>query len=300
MAMQIAKYTLDDFKEIEENNTISELNYSTIQIINNISKKVGAPTYRKTPVFRKKKQEHKNKVNGEIFKKTIFTDKINEDEINQDKIREFLNKLTNTNYEEMSEQIIINIKHFVFSKNEMILLSIGKSIFEISSENKFWVELYAKLYKDLIKNFQVMQKICMNNFNNFMSIFNDIKIVNEEDYDLFCKINKENMKRRALTLFYTNLYKHEILQDVDMFVLLEKLFQKAKISYSDNTLFEEIFENILIILNNIGEILSDDNQWDNISSHIIEIYNYINENKTSKKMLFKLGDLLDDLDIDYE
>ena len=133
-----------------------------------------------------------------------------------------------------------------------------------------------------------------------MSIFNDIKIVNEEDYDLFCKINKENMKRRALTLFYTNLYKHEILQDDDMFVLLEKLFQKAKISYSDNTLFEEIFENILIILNNIGEILSDDNQWDNISSHIIEIYNYINENKTSKKMLFKLGDLLDDLDIDYE
>ena len=223
MALNITKYTLKNFKEIEENQTISELNYSTIQIINGISKKVGAPTYRKTPVFRKKRQDTKQKVNGEIFKKTVFTDKLDEDEINRDKIREFLNKLTNTNYEEMSEQIIINIKHFVFSKNEMILLSIGKSIFEISSENKFWVNMYAKLYKDLIKNFPVMQKICMNNFNNFMSIFNDINTASEDDYDLFCKINKENMKRRALTQFYTNLYKHEILQDSDMFILLEKL-----------------------------------------------------------------------------
>ena len=298
MALQMKKYTLNDFKDIEDRNTISELNYSTIQIINNISKKVGAPTYRKTPVFRKKKQD--TKMNGESFKKTVFTDKINEDEINQDKVREFLNKLTNTNYEEMSEQIIINIKHFVFSKNEMILLAIGKSIFEISSKNKFWVELYAKLYKDLIKNFPVMHKICMNNFNNFMAIFNEITIVGEEDYDLFCKVNKENAKRRALTLFYTNLYKHDILQESDMFMVLEKLLQKAKESYSDKTLFEEIFENILIILKNIGAGLCEDDKWDNISSCLVDIYNYISENKISKMILFKIGDLLDDLDIDYE
>ena len=58
MALQKKKYTLNDFKDIEDRNTISELNYSTIQIINNISKKVGAPTYRKTPVFRKKKTRY--------------------------------------------------------------------------------------------------------------------------------------------------------------------------------------------------------------------------------------------------
>jgi hypothetical protein len=302
MALKMTKYTLNDFDEIQKTETISELNYSAIQIINSISKKVGAPTYRKTPVFRKKKQEYlnKQKVNGEIFKKTVFHDKLDEDEINQDKIRGFLNKLTNTNYDEMSEQIIINIKHFVYSKNEMILLSIGKSIFEIGTENKFWVGLYAKLYNNLIKNFPVMQKICMNNFENFMSIFEDIKIVGEEDYDLFCKVNKENTKRRSLTLFYTNLYKQEVLNENDMFLLLDKLIQKTRNSYNDVSLFEEIFENILIILSSIGEELSDDNQWDAIVNNIIEIYEYIRQHKISKKIMFKISDVLDDLDIDYE
>ena len=60
MALKMTKYTLNDFDEIQKTETISELNYSAIQIINSISKKVGAPTYRKTPVFRKKKQEYLN------------------------------------------------------------------------------------------------------------------------------------------------------------------------------------------------------------------------------------------------
>ena len=59
-------YTYQDFKEIENKTTINELNQSSINVINAISKKVGAPTYRKTPVFRKKKQD----ISNGSFKKT--------------------------------------------------------------------------------------------------------------------------------------------------------------------------------------------------------------------------------------
>ena len=79
-------YKVSDFQQIETNNTINELNNASIAVINSISKKVGAPTYRKTPVFRKKRQDQETIINGEVFKKTKFLNKIDEDEINLDKI----------------------------------------------------------------------------------------------------------------------------------------------------------------------------------------------------------------------
>ena len=48
------KYNLNDFEHIKNHNDIPELNITSIKLINSISKKVGAPSYRKTPVFRKK------------------------------------------------------------------------------------------------------------------------------------------------------------------------------------------------------------------------------------------------------
>ena len=45
------RYALEDFYNIKNTNQINELNQSTIMLINKISKKVGAPSYRKTPVF---------------------------------------------------------------------------------------------------------------------------------------------------------------------------------------------------------------------------------------------------------
>ena len=237
-------YTLNDFKNIEKNNTIYELNKAAIDIINAISKKVGAPTYRKTPVFKKKKndnQSYKEKNSNISFKITTFANKEDENMINQDRIRGLLNKLTDNNYTEISQEIILNIRHFVFSKNQIILLSIGCAIFNISSENKFWVKLYAKLFHELIDNFPVMRDICIDNFNNFMSIFNNVEVCNEEDYDKFCKVNKNNSKRRSLTLFYTYLYKLDLLTNNDIFTLLDKLFEKMFLNEHTTELYEEIF-----------------------------------------------------------
>ena len=297
------RYSLNDFTRIEKNHTINELNKAAIDIINAISKKVGAPTYRKTPVFKKKKtdsQSYKDKNTNISFKKTTFVSKDDEDIINQDRIRGLLNKLTNNNYTEISQEIIMNIRHFVFSKNQVVLLSIGRAIFDISSENKFWVKLYAKLFHELIDNFPVMRNICINNFNNFMSIFDNVEVCSEDDYDNFCKINKNNARRRSLTLFYTNLYKLELLTNNDIFTLLGKLFEKMFLSEHTAELYEEIFENISIIVNNLGEDLSNSNEWHNVSQKLIDIYELLNKNNKSKKIIFKLLDIFDELDIDYD
>lgn len=290
-------YTYKDFKEIENKSTIYELNQSSINVINAISKKVGAPTYRKTPVFRKKKQD----ISNGSFKKTKLYNKLDEDEINCDKIRELLNKLTKTNYDIISNEIITNITHFIYSRNEIILLSIGNSIFDISSVNKFWVKLYAKLYNDLIVKFPIMKDICTKNFQSFMNVFNDIQIGNEENYDEFCKINKINDKRRSLSLFYTNLYNFNILSNDDMFVILEQLINKMfnYIESKNTNILEEIFENINIILKNIGTNISKEKEkYNNMIEKTMEIYNIINDKKISKKITFKMLDLFEDLNIE--
>ena len=295
-------YKVSDFINIEKNNTINELNKASIDIINAISKKVGAPTYRKTPVFRKKKQEQETIINGQIFKKTKFINKIDEDEINLDKIRESLNKLTRKNYNQISKEIIMNIKHFIYSKNKIILISIGKSIFDISSVNKFWVKIYAELFNELIKSFPVMKEICIKNFDSYMNLFNNIEVVDEKDYDNFCKVNKTNEKRRSLTDFYTKLFTYDILSRENMFSILFELIKKMKYEtkHKNVEIMEEIFENINIILSNIGKNIENSEKYTFICEELIEIYNSIDSTGISKKLIFKLSDLFEELDIEYE
>ena len=46
-------YTFEDFNNIQQFSSINELDKDIIQIINDLAKKVGAPNYNKTPVFKK-------------------------------------------------------------------------------------------------------------------------------------------------------------------------------------------------------------------------------------------------------
>ena len=288
-------FTIADFKRIEEESNINELNNITIKIINNIAKKVGSSTYKKTPIFKKKKYETKS--NNVNFKKTNFEAKLDEHEIVIDKIRNFLNKLTKNNYDEIKEEIIIQIKHFSYARNNIVLINICKEIFNISSINKFWCKIYANLVVDLIANFEVMKEICNSNFTVFLKIFDKIHIGNEDNYDEFCKINKQNEKRRALSKFYTCLYNNNVLSKSQINIVLEKLFCLVKNEITEKKIIEEIFENILIIAENMEEELSD---GDYIIDELKEIYLLLSETNISKKMSFKLLDFFENNDIEID
>ena len=217
--------------------------------------------------------------------------------MNQDKIREMLNKLTNNNYNELSEEIINNLQHFIYMEGEAVLLEFGKSIFEISSINKFWVKLYAKLYNKLIDKFPIMKNICLEQFKNFMNIFDKFEIGNENDYDSFCKINKDNEKRRSLVYFYVELYKHDILGNNEVELIMNRMFDLMG-NNDNNDIIEEIFENINIVLTEIdiiGEQIGDE-----IQERLLDFYNKFNDKKMSKKLKFKFLDLFEELDIDFD
>ena len=196
-----SQYTLNKFTEITETSNIMELDSYTIKNINRIAKKVGAPSYIKTPIFKKNRnyKKDKYKTNNNIltkeeddsdnFVKTELNKSVNILEVQFDKIRLFLNKLTNKNYNENLESIIFIMKS-VEDENKEYLEKIGKTIFEIGSKNKFWCNLYAQLYKDIIDEFPIMKEICIANFESFMDIFTTFNFIDaEEDYNLFCEYN---------------------------------------------------------------------------------------------------------------
>ena len=83
---------------------------------------------------------------------------------------------------------------------------VSLAIFDIASTNRFYSKIYADLYTKIIKKYDVMKGSFEESLNNFSELFNVIEYVDPNvDYDRFCKINKDNEKRKALGAFFINL-----------------------------------------------------------------------------------------------
>jgi hypothetical protein len=130
-----------------------------------------------------------------------------------DVLRSHLNKLTDKNYIDIRNKIIEAIETMTnegIANDEM--LKLGTIIFEIASTNRFYSKIYADLYSDLINKYSMMKEIFEENFNNFMDLFEVIEYVEPSvDYNKFCKINKDNEKRKSLAAFFVNLMNNNII-----------------------------------------------------------------------------------------
>ena len=291
------KYNLSTFKEIEENMNSLQLSQETIDIITKLAKLVGAPTYVKTPNFKTKNYKNKRQKTdwGMIrnFKVTVIEKKIEGIEAEMDILREFLNKIAEKTYKENTIKIKEKIKKIRKDSNNMMIIC--KYIFEIASSNFFYSELYASLYKELINEFEEMQELCFKSFNNFNILFQNIEYINpDEDYEKFCDLNEKNAKRRAMSQFFINLMKKEVLSKEFMtkFILsllkniLEKIKEKEK-----QKICEEICENLFILLNK--NLLYFEN--DEIIKILKNITNMKKETTPSltNKIKFKIMDILE-------
>lgn len=291
------KYNLSTFKEIEENMNSLQLSQETIDIITKLAKLVGAPTYVKTPNFKTKNYKNKRQKTdwGMIrnFKVTVIEKKIEGIEAEMDILREFLNKIAEKTYKENTIKIKEKIKKIRKDSNNMMIIC--KYIFEIASSNFFYSELYASLYKELINEFEEMQELCFKSFNNFNILFQNIEYINpDEDYEKFCDLNEKNAKRRAMSQFFINLMKKEVLSKELMtkFILsllkniLEKIKEKEK-----QKICEEICENLFILLNK--NLLYFEN--DEIIKILKNITNMKKETTPSltNKIKFKIMDILE-------
>lgn len=306
----MGKYSLKDYDNIVENCQINELSITTIKIVNDLAKKVGAPNYSKTPIFKKKPKHQKYHINKEDweqirnFKTTQL--KKNQDgiEAQLDLLRTNLNKLTNKNYEFITNEIFNFINNIIDKEKDgektyKTLMLIGDNIFEIGCLNVFWSDLYATLFRDLIEQFEIMEKICHENLNKFIKIFDTIECVqlSNNNYNEFCECNKKNENRRGMSGFFINLMMKGIVQKEYIYNILKNLLDNINSHPSDEftNINEEIIENISIILIKGKEFLTGTKEWEGII-RTIEFYSENNDTGISKKIQFKCLDIIDELD----
>ena len=305
------QYTLDDFHTYSRQMNKLILDDDTIKIINGIAQRVGAPEYQKTPVFARRERNEQRPQKNRItmadweemrnFKKTtIVKSETRVDKVIDD-IRLALNKITESNFASIKEEIIALLeKALSVEHSDEDLLKIGESIFEIGSMNKFWTELYAKLYKDLLDTFPIMKGISERNFVNFGKLFDNIRYASpDDDYDLFCQVNKENDRRKAISSFFVNLMGQNIISGNSLGAIIDNLVNMIKtlINTEDNKdQVDEISENVFIIMDKGYDMLKE--SWSNFE----DVNNYLNSITNMKKKdypsltnktIFKFMDLKD-------
>jgi len=330
MTQVIQRYNLQDFIDITFNGFDISLPDETINIITELSQQVGSPTYIKTPNFQKKENITKisndnfNPVN-DIYKKkrrnkateiisdadwesirTFQTTKIEQKvgiEAQLDLIRSWLNKMSDKMYIEPCEKIMEILNQLVINgTSEVDMLRIGNAIFEIASNNRFYSKLYADLYTTLIENYYVMREIFNENLLCFMELFNSIEYVDpEKDYDKFCRVNKDNERRKALSSFFVNLTTNKIISEEKLIemgcTLLDKLLLFIKEPNKKNEV-DEITENIAILYLYNKQIFEDcEILFNGVSfTEMIELLANCKAKtypSLSSKSIFKFMDLVD-------
>jgi hypothetical protein len=326
-------YSLKDFLDISFDGFNYNLPEEIIQTISGLSLEVGSPSYIKTPVFRKREKFpsdssseitpsynsslNKRKKNGgnrnmEIINdedwealrsfQTTKIDKKNDFESKFDVIRSYLNKMTDKNYVEMKNNIFELLEELITSNNNEIN-RISHNIFEIASTNRFYSKIYADFYAELIGHFECMRPILLESFDNFLELFHKIEFVESSvDYDKFCKINKDNEKRKALSTFFINLMINNIISkekimDIILY-LIKNVYEFIQLEDKKNEV-DELTENIVLLLR---KDLFNENDYqkmvveDKNISQLIELFanSKVKDYKSlTNKSIFKYMDMID-------
>jgi hypothetical protein len=313
--MASIQYSLNDYNAIlfgiDETPNTYKLPSSVTDIINFLSNKFGADIVdkEKERIERVKKSRYNQKpveeswINPSGFKPTTFIEGTGTDKIMND-IRAALNKMSSKNYDTNRDIILGLLKNLVDEQKddmekEKNLVKIGNNIFDIASTNKFFSEIYAKLYKDISEKFpEIFNSILISFLEGFTNTMNTIIYVDQKDnYDDFCKYNKDNDKRKATSMFITNLVKNNVIQS-EVLVNIIQTIQMNLNTYmnQENKVneVEEIVENMFILLtNNTTFLKSSENTEIIIFVKNLSILKPKDVASMSSRAIFKCLDIID-------
>lgn len=289
-------YNISQINDIRDNGFIFELSENSLEVINTISEIVGATNYVRTPVFPKKDRRiNKPREVDPNFKATVIIKEKN----NTVLIRSLLNKLTDKNYDNIYEDIDNIIKNIVEAKSIDELNEISDFIFLTAGTNKAFSKVYAKMYNQLIQEYNVFQDILNTHVDKHLGLFETVEVVSStEDYEKFCNVNRVNDERRSLSLFISNLYNNSTIEYDIIYNIISLLHRNIEenINNEDKSgLVLEIAENSsIIIINSLHKLRLNDN-WNNILEYISEMITRKTKNFKSlpSKSIFKYMDIND-------
>jgi hypothetical protein len=332
-------YTLEFFNMTIFNGFNYQMPEETMNIISELALEVGAPSYVKTPVFKKNEnrqappkdsgslhnsfelKKKKGKKSMEINNDAEWNNMTSPDSFQATKmeknkgidaeintLRTYLNKLTDKNYNEYKIKVLELIEKIQGQNHSFEeLFKVSITVFEIASMNRFYSKMYADLYTVIISNFEFMREPFDNCMNDFLRLFDVIEYVDPNvDYDQFCKINKDNEKRKSLSAFFINLMDTKIIPSSQIVSITRKLvdtiYRYISMENKKNEV-DELSENVAILYKK--KIYADEQEvgvctYDKIDDMTItEVIEKIATSNVreypslTKKTIFKFMDLME-------
>jgi hypothetical protein len=214
--------------------------------------------------------------------------------------------MSDANCNEMKRKIVDLVDEIYTSENEDTMNKVSSILFDIASTNLYFSKIYADLYADLINRFPSMRTVFEKSIHDYIELFDVIEFVDPaKDYDEFCRINKNNEKRKALSSFFVNLMKQNIIEKNTIIGLLRNLTAQLYNYISQENKkneVDELTENIAILYEKqLFEGMDDDDfDYEEIDGYTIpEIIEKIANSKTknynslTNKAVFKFMDLLE-------
>jgi len=240
-------YTLQDYQQIQ---TLFVLPDSVMEIISTLSAKFGVAQFIESKPKRHQRGTDSWKTD---FKPTAVLGKIG-DKMNE--MRVSLNKLSVKNYEITSEFIVNKMKEL----NSEEIQSFMIIFMDVISTNKMFSSLYSKIYKKIVEDFpDIFSQTLDSIIKTYSDSISNIRWVDQKDnYDEFCKNNKENDKRKTIAAFITQLYEAGLVRADTIFSITDSFFTFVReYSKEENKIYEveEITENIYVLLTQQKELL---------------------------------------------
>lgn len=291
-------YTLTDFDNIIFNGLQYSLPSEIIHKLQDLQKELGVqPTNNigrnsnsnsSSNTYVKKRQNHYTK-EKEVFvaTKTKVPEKTG---IEKDlfTVRLSLNKISPKNYDTHSETIINIISSY---NDKECLIQFANLLFEISSSNTFLSELNAKLYKQLISLDPLFEK----QVSAFFQEYRDSFKINDSVYEIR---NKQNDRRKAMTVFFIQLAKEDVVSHTQLFECVVYLMDNIEHKLDDaDCVFEidELTECLYLYLTMGTTLLKEHEEWDDFYDKICLMEKLKPKEKRgiSSRALFKFKDILD-------
>jgi hypothetical protein len=326
--MEVASYNLDSYKDIAFSGFDYKLPSIILETIQKLSSELGVSNVSPTnnskmadsvpfKTFSNTKRggfgNKRNKLledeaweKAKPFKTTQLEKKEGTEKLIND-IRICLNKISNKNYDSQRDVILGHLKELIDidsgeennDSNRDELLKITKAIFDIASTNKFYSELYANLYKELMQECNAFKENILPFVEQYLENIKNIQNVDPKvNYDKYCDNNKENDKRKAMSAFIVNLTKTDIIgksKTIDIILHLQNIVFQYIDEENKSSEIEEITENLFIFITTSHKILKDELNWETIIENIRNLAQLKTKDhkSMSSRALFKYMDILD-------
>jgi hypothetical protein len=179
-------------------------------------------------------------------------------------------------------------------------MKVSSAIFQIVSTNKFLSELYSNLFIELIREFPLFDTLLQEFIASFFETIHTIEYVDPDvNYDEFCRITKENDRRKSTTTFIANVTKKGAVPLTTTMNLLSVFINAANtnIRTPERSFHaEEITENIYLLVSLCFRELQNQPEWASVFGIIRELSTQKMDEtfpSMTNRVMFKCMDILD-------